>query len=92
MFIVVFRSLMMHGLFAQVLSNKDLSRAGDLFSIDDNEIEKDLSLFLDLIYGISNSDVYLTNINHQSVVEICITRITSAIRYMIILLQETCRS
>ena len=70
----------MHELFAQVLSYKDLSRAGELFRVEDVDIEQDLSLMLDRIYDIANSDDYLTNTNNQSVVEICITRITSAIR------------
>ena len=70
----------MHELFAQVLGFKDLSRAGELFNLEDGDIEKDLSMILDEIYDIANYDDYLTNANNQSVVEICITRITSAIR------------
>lgn len=34
----------MHELFMQVLKNRDLSRAGDLFSVPDNEIVNDLTL------------------------------------------------
>ena len=33
----------MQELFASVLSQKDLSKAGDLFSLSDKEIEKDLA-------------------------------------------------
>ena len=73
----------MHELFAQVLSQKDLSKAGDLFLIDDKELEKDLSIALYRLREISNSSGYLSNINDQSVVEICVTRITSAIRYTV---------
>ncbi|KAM3616355.1 uncharacterized protein V6R79_016585 [Siganus canaliculatus] len=70
----------MHQLFSQVLGQKDLSRAGDLFSLDDAEIEDCLSQALDQIKVISCSPDYLTNDNDQAVVEICIMRITTAIR------------
>ncbi|XP_070762470.1 ventricular zone-expressed PH domain-containing protein isoform X3 [Enoplosus armatus] len=70
----------MHQLFSQVLGQRDLSRAGDLFSLEDTEIEDCLSQALDQIKAISCSQDYLTNDNDQAVVEICITRITTAIR------------
>ncbi|XP_029301958.1 ventricular zone-expressed PH domain-containing protein isoform X2 [Cottoperca gobio] len=70
----------MHQLFSQVLGQRDLSRAGDLFSLEDAEIEACLSQALDQIKAISCSQDYLTNDNDQAVVEICITRITTAIR------------
>ncbi|XP_068136945.1 ventricular zone-expressed PH domain-containing protein homolog 1 [Hyperolius riggenbachi] len=70
----------MHHLFQLVLEQKDLSRAGDLFSLDDFEIESSLSQALQQIKIISSSSDYQTNDNDQAVVEICITRITTAIR------------
>ncbi|XP_066541005.1 ventricular zone-expressed PH domain-containing protein [Hoplias malabaricus] len=70
----------MHQLFRLVLGQRDLSRAGDLFSLDDGEIEGCLSQALEEIKNISCSPDYLTNDNDQAVVEICITRITTAIR------------
>ncbi|XP_074860366.1 ventricular zone-expressed PH domain-containing protein homolog 1 isoform X4 [Carettochelys insculpta] len=70
----------MHQLFGLVLGQKDLSRAGDLFSLDDAEIEGSLSEALEQIKVISSSQDYRTNDNDQAVVEICITRITTAIR------------
>ncbi|XP_072330526.1 ventricular zone-expressed PH domain-containing protein isoform X5 [Scyliorhinus torazame] len=70
----------MHQLFIVVLGQKDLSRAGDLFSLEDTEIEDCLSEALERIKEISSSPGYLTNDNDQAVVEICITRITTAIR------------
>ncbi|XP_034557577.1 ventricular zone-expressed PH domain-containing protein [Notolabrus celidotus] len=73
----------MHQLFSRVLGQRDLSRAGDLFSLEDTEIKDCLSQALDQIKTISCSPDYLTNDNDQAVVEICITRITTAIR-------ETC--
>ncbi|KAK1162515.1 hypothetical protein AOXY_G17391 [Acipenser oxyrinchus oxyrinchus] len=70
----------MHHLFSLVLGQRDLSRAGDLFSLKDAEIEDSLSEALEEIKTISSSADYLTNDNDQAVVEICITRITTAIR------------
>ncbi|KAM6442791.1 ventricular zone-expressed PH domain-containing protein homolog 1 isoform 2-T2 [Liasis olivaceus] len=70
----------MHHLLRLVLEQKDLSRAGELFSLDDSEIEGCLSEALEQIKLISSSPDYQTNDNDQAVVEICITRITSAIR------------
>ncbi|XP_061493127.1 ventricular zone-expressed PH domain-containing protein homolog 1 isoform X2 [Rhineura floridana] len=70
----------MHHLFGLVLGQRDLSRAGDLFSLDDSEIEGCLSETLKEIKIISSSPDYKTNDNDQAVVEICITRITTAIR------------
>ncbi|XP_011377799.1 ventricular zone-expressed PH domain-containing protein homolog 1 isoform X2 [Pteropus vampyrus] len=70
----------MHHLFRMVLGQKDLSRAGDLFSLDDSEIEDSLTEALEQIKIISSSSDYQTNNNDQAVVEICITRITTAIR------------
>uniref|UniRef100_A0A8C7BLA7 Ventricular zone expressed PH domain containing 1 n=1 Tax=Neovison vison TaxID=452646 RepID=A0A8C7BLA7_NEOVI len=70
----------MHQLFRLVLGQKDLSRAGDLFSLDDSEIEDSLTEALEQIKIISSSLDYQTNNNDQAVVEICITRITTAIR------------
>ncbi|KAJ8256809.1 hypothetical protein COCON_G00189610 [Conger conger] len=70
----------MHQLFRLVLGQRDLSRAGDLFSLEDAVIEDCLSEALEEIKAISCSLDYLTNDNDQAVVEICITRITTAIR------------
>ncbi|XP_044145306.1 ventricular zone-expressed PH domain-containing protein homolog 1 [Bufo gargarizans] len=70
----------MHHLFQLVLEQKDLSRAGDLFSLDDFEIEDSLSKALNQIKLISSSADYQSNDNDQAVIEICITRITTAIR------------
>lgn len=50
----------MHQLFSQVLGQRDLSRAGDLFSLDDAEIESCLSQALDHIKAISCSPVFYT--------------------------------
>ncbi len=70
----------MHPLFVEVLSRKDLSRAGELFAIHDRAIVGDLSELLATIQRISSSAHFVQRHNEQSVVEICLTRIISAIR------------
>jgi len=70
----------MHELFAQVLNKKDLSKAGDLFSLDDKDIRGDLISVLQKIGEIIKHKDYSSNDNDQSVVEICVTRVTTAIR------------
>ncbi|CAH1104202.1 unnamed protein product [Psylliodes chrysocephalus] len=70
----------MHELFMQVLKNRDLSRAGDLFSIPDSVIVNDLTVVLKEITIIASLPDYVNNDNDQSVVEICVTRVTSCIR------------
>ncbi|XP_025145074.3 ventricular zone-expressed PH domain-containing protein homolog 1 isoform X2 [Bubalus bubalis] len=77
---LIIKPLSMHQLFRLVLGQKDLSRAGDLFSLEDSEIEDSLTEALEQIKIISSSLDYQTNNNDQAVVEICITRITTAIR------------
>lgn len=57
------------------------SKAGDLFSVDDQSIIQDLSEVIHKIREIIHLSEYKRNANDQSVVEICITRVTSAIRY-----------
>ena len=71
----------MHELFSTVLTRKDLSKAGELFSLEDNDIKNDLTEVLESICEIAKSPDYASSDNDQSVVEICITRVTSAIRY-----------
>jgi len=72
--------LIMHQLFVEVLTKRDLSRAGDLFSIEDRSIVTDLSILINEIQRISSSRDFNKINNDQSVIEICLTRITSAIR------------
>lgn len=60
-------------------------QAGDLFSVSDNAIANDLTEVILTITKISSMPDYLNNNNDQSVVEICVTRVTSAIRYKLFL-------
>ncbi|KAK3105302.1 hypothetical protein FSP39_021942 [Pinctada imbricata] len=70
----------MHELFAKVLNQKDLSKAGELFTLDDGDIAEDLSEVLTKIGEIVDTKDYAVIDNDQSVVEICVTRVTTAIR------------
>lgn len=55
-------------------------QAGDLFQVTDVAILKDLSAIISKIIDITSQPDYSHNLNDQSVVEICITRVTSAVR------------
>ncbi|CAD5114857.1 DgyrCDS3892 [Dimorphilus gyrociliatus] len=70
----------MHPLFEQVLFKKDLSLAGEVFNVKNEEIEQDLSSIIQCLTNIVNREQYLYQHSEQSVVEIVLTRITSAIR------------
>lgn len=70
----------MHELISQVLERRDLSKAGELFNIDDWDVVTDLQASLSKLTEIFNSKSYQTDANSQSVVEICLARITSAVR------------
>ncbi|KAI4548057.1 hypothetical protein MG293_000387 [Ovis ammon polii] len=54
---LIIKPLSMHQLFRLVLGQKDLSRAGDLFSLEDSEIEDSLTEALEQIKIISSSSV-----------------------------------
>ncbi|BFF96740.1 protein melted [Drosophila madeirensis] len=70
----------MHDLFTKVLAKRDLSRAGDLFSVPDADIVDDITEVLSEISPIISHADYVKNNNDQSVVEICVTRVLSCIR------------
>lgn len=55
-------------------------QAGDLFTVSDDAIVNDLSEVINIICEITSLPDYVNNDNDQSVVEICITRVTTAIR------------
>jgi hypothetical protein len=60
----------------------NIFQAGDLFSVADHAIVNDLTEVVNTISEITGLPDYINNDNDQSVVEICITRVTSAIRYV----------
>lgn len=70
----------MHYLFSLVLKSKDLSKAGDLFTLPDSSIMDDISEILERIKEIASGAGYIDNENDQSVVEICIARLTATLR------------
>lgn len=65
------------------IKNKINLQAGDLFTVSDDAIVNDLSEVINIICEITSLPDYVYNDNDQSVVEICITRVTTAIRYYI---------
>lgn len=67
-----------------------LLQAGDLFSVDDKSIIQDLSEVIHKIREIIHLSEYKRNANDQSVVEICITRVTSAIRLVFFITTPFC--
>lgn len=71
----------MHELFLTVLSRQELSRAGELFSLEDEEV---LPCAAEVLLKIRDSVIrptYAADDNAQSVVEICLARVIAAIRY-----------
>lgn len=73
----------MHELVKAVLEGRDVGRAGDLFTCSDWEIVSDLQTTLLTLKRIFTSPTYLTDTNSQSIVEISLARITSAIRLVL---------
>jgi len=65
------------------IKNQINLQAGDLFTVSDDAIVNDLSEVINIICEITSLPDYVYNDNDQSVVEICITRVTTAIRYYI---------
>uniref|UniRef100_F1KT96 Protein melted n=1 Tax=Ascaris suum TaxID=6253 RepID=F1KT96_ASCSU len=70
----------MHALLVRVLDHRQLSHAGQLFTISDYDVITDLHRTLAKIKAIFNDPGYARNTNDQSVVEIVLARITAAIR------------
>ncbi|KAK6103777.1 PH domain family protein [Brugia pahangi] len=72
----------MHTLLVRILEHRQLSHAGQLFTISDYDVITDLHRTLAKIKSIFNAPDYCHNANDQSVVEIVLARITAAIREM----------
>ncbi|KAM3718394.1 Protein melted [Dirofilaria immitis] len=72
----------MHTLLVRILEHRQLSHAGQLFTISDYDVITDLHRTLAKIKSIFNAPDYCHNENDQSVVEIVLARITAAIREM----------
>ncbi|VDN04493.1 unnamed protein product [Thelazia callipaeda] len=70
----------MHTLLVRILEHRQLSHAGQLFTISDYDVITDLHRTLAKIKSIFNASDYCRNANDQSVVEISLARITAAIR------------
>ncbi|XP_050671616.1 protein melted isoform X2 [Leptidea sinapis] len=70
----------MHELLKHVLTERDLTRAGDIFAITDTDIVNDLNEVLKQITEISSRPDYIRNDRDQALIEICVTRVTSCIK------------
>ncbi|XP_028038141.1 protein melted isoform X2 [Bombyx mandarina] len=70
----------MHELLKHVLTERDLTRAGDIFAIPDSEIVDDLNEVLKQITEVSSRPDYVRNDRDQALIEICVTRVTSCIK------------
>ncbi|XP_041977515.1 protein melted isoform X2 [Aricia agestis] len=70
----------MHELLKHVLNERDLTRAGDIFSIPDCDIVDDLNDVLQQITDISSRADYIRNDHDQALIEICVTKVTSCIK------------
>lgn len=70
----------MHELLKHVLTERDLTRAGDIFAIPDAEIVDDVNEVLKQITEISSRPDYCRNDRDQALIEICVTRVTSCVK------------
>ncbi|CAG4907316.1 protein melted isoform X1 [Colias croceus] len=70
----------MHELLKHVLTERDLTRAGDIFAIPDSDIVNDINEVLKQITEISSRPDYIRNDRDQALIEICVTRVTSCIK------------
>jgi hypothetical protein len=71
----------MHPLLVRVLDHRQLAHAGQLFDLSHYEIIEDLHRAFAKLKSIFNDVDYCRRANDQSVVEICLQRMTAAIRY-----------
>jgi hypothetical protein len=67
-------------LLLNVLESGELAKAGQLFNTSDYEIVGDLANIFTILKRILKSTEFQNNANTQCVLEICLARITSAIR------------
>ncbi|CAB3234688.1 unnamed protein product [Arctia plantaginis] len=70
----------MHELLKHVLTERDLTRAGDIFAIPDADIVDDLNEVLKQITEISSRPDYCRNDRDQALIEICVARVTSCVK------------
>lgn len=64
----------------QILEHHDLSHAGQLFSVDSQLVEQDIEAAAQFVCQIISSSDYVHNRTDQSLVEICVARLTVAVR------------
>ena len=69
-----------HNIVHYCLNEKDLSKAGLLFTLSNETLLSEFPVTLQIIKRIIDSKSYANNFNEQSIVEIVLTRCTSALR------------
>jgi len=69
-----------HNIIHYCLTEKDLSKAGLLFNLSNEGLLSDFPVTLKILKRIIDSRNYANNFNEQSIVEIVLTRCTSALR------------
>ena len=70
-----------HNIIHYCLNEKDLSKAGLLFNLSNEALLADFPATLQILKRVIDSRNYANNFNEQSIVEIVLTRCTSALRY-----------
>jgi len=72
-----------HGnLVHQILCEQDLSRAGNIFSINSQQLLSDFPKTIEILKTIIDNRNYVFNLNEQTIVEIVLTKCLSALRYL----------
>ena len=72
-----------HNIIHYCLNERDLSKAGLLFNLSNEALLADFPATLQILKRIIDSRNYVNNFNEQSIVEIVLTRCTSALRLSI---------
>ncbi len=64
----------------EILCDQDLSRAGHLFTLNNDVLLKNFPATLRILKNIIDNRRYINNLNEQSIVEIVLTKCISALR------------
>ena len=67
-------------LVQQILCEQDLSRAGNIFSLNSQQLLSDFPKTIEILKTIIDNRNYVFNLNEQTIVEIVLTKCLSALR------------
>ena len=65
-----------------ILYEQDLSKAGDLFNLNNDLLLQDFAQTIEIIKHMIDNKKYVNHLNEQSIIEIVLTRCLSALRYV----------